>query len=130
MTNTNDLITVFLTFSVKPILEMICSEIDSKFYTEDEINRGMRTQFEYTDIIFKDMFLISDKIEKVLSSGIENIDGILEKLGELPRNTKSSQTYWMTKNFGPIDEVLNSSESTEGGDNSEQKVLRVGTERE
>lgn len=95
----DNLVDNFLTFGIDPLCCQIEEEITSKRYTKEEYLEGSRLSIDTTTIKHIDIFSIAANIDKLIADGVYNVDGILEKLGDEPRNTPFSQQYVRTKNY-------------------------------
>lgn len=114
MTNVKDIISSYIAFRIEPLAKMISEELTRKTGTVDDYLKGTYFDVDTTSIMHHDIFEIADSIEKLISSGVYNVDNILTKLGEQPLNTEFSKQHWMTKNFDKIENVMNGlSESNE-----------------
>ena len=116
MTNVKDLICSYLTFAIEPVKKMIETEITRKYFTKAEYSKKSYCVIDTSKILHIDIFEVADKIEKLISSGHSNIDEVREITGHEALNTEFSSQYWMTKNFSKIEELLNSIESSKGGE--------------
>ena len=97
-------------YTIKPLLKKITDEINAKFITTEEYFKGNTVGYyiqTYTDI-----FEISNSIEKVLSSGILNINEIRSELGREELEGEFFETYFITKNFSTAEEALKGGENT------------------
>lgn len=120
MTNTNDVINQFITFGVDPWAQMISDELTRGFYDFSAWGGGKNyIKVDTSKINHTDIFQIADKAEKLVSSGLFSIDGVLDAMGADMINEDYSQAHWITKNYELIQDALArlTSESTEGGDN-------------
>ncbi len=102
-----------LTIGIDPVVEMIQEEIIRKRYGKKAFISKSYLFIDTTNIRHIDIFKIAEKIDKLISSGMYSIDGLLEKVGDIPLNTEWSKKHWITKNYSDIDNL-------EGGENSEQ----------
>lgn len=119
VTNLKEVINQFITFSIKPIAEMISEEMTRVFYSEDEILKGSKILINISSINYRDIFDVADKIDKLIYSSVTNIDESRRLLNLPTLNTKWSQQHWMTKNNGRIEDVMNGVDnSNSNSDNS------------
>lgn len=102
----------FLTFCADPIVDMINEEINRKRYGK-AILKGSKLEIDTTCIKHIDIFSVAEKIDKLISSGMYSIDGLLEKVGDIPLKTEWSEKHWITKNYSEINQI-----NAEGGDNN------------
>lgn len=103
----------FLTFGIDPIVDLINEEINRKRYGK-AILKGSRVEIDTTCIKHIDIFSVAEKIDKLISSGMYSIDGLLEKVGEVPLRTEWSEKHWITKNYSDIDQI-----DSKGGEGNE-----------
>lgn len=94
----------FLTFGVDPIVDMINEEINRKRYGK-AILKGSKLEIDTTCIKHIDIFSVAEKIDKLISSGMYSIDGLLEKVGDIPLKTEWSEKHWITKNYSEISQI-------------------------
>jgi len=131
VTNLKEVINQFITFAVKPYASLIGEEITRTLYTEQEILDGNRVEVDISSINYKDIFDIANGIDKLISTGIANIDET-RKMVNLPvLDTEFSKQYWMTKNYSKIEEAVQeqlvpNSSSNESNNNSEYSNLEGG----
>lgn len=104
--NTNDVLNQFLTFSVDPIAKMMSDELTRKSFTFEEWSAGSRVIVDTKCINHVDIFNVADKIDKLISSGVFNIDDVLSALGYQPLNTEFSQAHYITKNYELAEDAL------------------------
>lgn len=103
----------FLTFGVDPIVDLISEEINRKRYGK-AVLKGSRVEIDTTCIKHIDIFSVAEKIDKLISTGMYSIDGLLEKVGEVPLGTEWSEKHWITKNYSEISQIdLKGGESNE-----------------
>lgn len=124
MTNTNDVVNQFITFGVDPFAEMVSEELTRKFYPYLAWDGGKnRIEIDTSTINHVDMFQVADKAEKLVSSGLFNIDEVRKPLRAEMLGTDFSQAHWITKNYSLIQDALAQLTATEkGGDKeSDQK---------
>ena len=117
MTNTKEIISMFITFVIEPLTKQLNEELSRKTGTMDEFLNGTYFKVDITSIIHVDLFEIAEKVDKFIGSGVYDIDEIRYKLDEKPLNTEYSKQHWMTKNYGKIEDVMNGlEESKKGGE--------------
>ena len=120
MTNTNDVINQFITFGVDPWAQMISDELTRGFFDFSSWGGGENyLKVDTSKINHTDIFQIAAQAEKLVSSGLFSIDGVLDAMGADMINEDYSQAHWITKNYELVQDALTrlTSESTEGGDN-------------
>lgn len=106
MTNVKDIISHYLTFTIDPIATMISQEITSNSFSIEDWQKGNYVKVDTSKINHLDIFEISDKIEKLVSSGVFSINGVLEKLGEPKLEEEYADKHFITKNYSEIEEYL------------------------
>lgn len=92
----------YLTFSIDPIVDLISEEVNRKRYRKTAYLNGSYLKIDTTCIKHIDIFSIAEKIDKLVSSGMYSIDGLLEKVGDTVLKTDWSEKHWITKNYSEI----------------------------
>ncbi|WP_299997616.1 phage portal protein [uncultured Clostridium sp.] len=110
--NMNDVVSTFLTFCVDPIADMLGQEVTRKLYSEEQYFEGCLCKVDTSCITHYDLFGISDKADRLIASGVTDIDEIRTKVNLEELNTSWSKQHYFTKNYGKIEDVLKG-----GGDN-------------
>ena len=105
ITNMNEIMKVFLTFSVDPVADMI-QEVLNKRAGVRNWKSGEYYRVDTGKIIHRDIFDLSNAMDKLLASGNLCIDEIREEIGREPLNTKWSRQHWMTKNYTKIEDAM------------------------
>lgn len=106
MTNMGDLVNTLLTFGVDPEAKMIADELTRKNFTADEVKAGSRVAVDTSTIKHIDLFDAAPSIAQLLSYGALTIDDVLIALGREPIGDDITSARLMTKNLGPIEDVL------------------------
>lgn len=109
-----DVTSNYLTFSIDPIVDLLSEEVNRKRYGKINYLKDSFLKIDTTCIKHIDIFSISEKIDKLISSGMYSIDGLLEKVGDTPLDTEWSVKHWITKNYSEITKL-----DQEGGDKDE-----------
>lgn len=107
MTNTKEIISHYLTFTIDPIAKMISQELTANSFSFEEWQEGCYIKVDTTSINHLDIFEIADKVEKTISTGLYCIDEIRDKLDEPKLNNDFSKKHFITKNYASIDDYLN-----------------------
>ena len=97
-------------YTMKPLLKKITDEINAKFITTEDYFEGNVASYYIERYL--DIFDVSNSIEKVLSSGILNINEIRSELGREELQGEFFNTYFITKNFSTAEEALKGGENT------------------
>ena len=108
--NTEEANKNFLMYTMKPLLKKITDEINAKFITTEDYFKGDVASYYIQRYL--DIFDVSNSIEKVLSSGILNINEIRSELGREELQGEFFNTYFITKNFSTAEEALKGGENT------------------
>lgn len=113
--NTAEVVRQFLTFAVDPIAQMMGDELTRKSFSYEEWQEGSQIIVDTKRINHVDIFDVADKVDKLISSGVFNIDAVLSALGYQPLNTEFSTAHYITKNYELAEEALR--QLTGGGEN-------------
>lgn len=105
MTNISEITNSFLTYAVDPIADQISKEFTAKFYTRAEIAAGSHVTMDTTRVGHIDIFDIAPAISALIGSGF-SLDEMRDATGWPRIGTDESQEHLITRNFGPLEEVL------------------------
>lgn len=106
----DDTFITFLTLCIEPIAQMLSAEATKQFFSYDEWQGGNKVEFDTTTISIAAIASIAQGCEKLIGSGVMNIDEVRQRmLGLNALNTDLSQKYFVTRNFADIEK-----ESREG----------------
>lgn len=105
MTNMTEITKQFLTYAIEPISEQIGRELTAKFYEPKDIENGSRVNVDTTRISHIDIFDIAPAISALIGSGF-SLDEVRDATGWQRIGTEESQEHLITKNYGPLEEVL------------------------
>lgn len=105
MTNLDEITRVFLTFTVKPLAKQISEELTSKLFDPLEWYRGSEVVVDTSRIKYIDIFDSAPSVQQLLGAGY-SMDELREYLNQPTIGTEESKQHLITRNFGPIDEVL------------------------
>lgn len=106
ITNMNEIVKVYLTVCIDPIADMLSEEITRKTSTFSEWKNGNYVKVDTSCISYMDILEVSSAVDKLIASGVCNIDEMRERLNFTTLNTEFSQQYFMTKNYSKIDDVI------------------------
>lgn len=91
---------------IEPIAAVIAKELTKQMFTFDEWQRGCRFEVDTTNIEHLDIASLAGAVEKLIGSGVMNIDEVRTRiLGLNALNTEQSTKYWITKNFADIEKM-------------------------
>lgn len=106
---------------IEPIAAAIAKELTKQMFTFEEWQNGCRFEVDTTNIEHLDIASLAGAVEKLIGSGVMNIDEVRTRiLGLNALNTEQSKKYWITKNFSDIEKTATS--VTEGGADDETNL--------
>ena len=111
--DTSKAIDEFLTFCINPLIEMLTDEMNRKSFSPYQIINGYYFKFNTLAIKHIDILDIANAIDKLLSSGFTCINDLRILIGLDPIDEEWANQFFMTKNYAPIEELLN---ALKGGD--------------
>lgn len=111
--DTSKAIDEFLTFCIDPLIEMLTDEMNRKSFSPYQIINGHYFKFNTLAIKHIDILDIANAIDKLLSSGFTCINDLRVLIGLDPIDEEWANQFFMTKNYAPIEELLN---ALKGGD--------------
>ena len=111
--DTSKAIDEFLTFCIDPLIEMLTDEMNRKSFSPYQIINGHYFKFNTLAIKHIDILDIANAIDKLLSSGFTCINDLRILIGLDPIDEEWANQFFMTKNYAPIEELLN---ALKGGD--------------
>lgn len=111
--DTSKAIDEFLTFCIDPLIEMLTDEMNRKSFSPYQIINGYYFKFNTLAIKHIDILDIANAIDKLLSSGFTCINDLRILIGLDPIDEEWANQFFMTKNYAPIEELLN---ALKGGD--------------
>lgn len=106
---------------IEPIVSVIAKELTKQMFTFEQWKKGCRFEVDITNIEHLDISSLAGAAEKLIGSGVMNIDEVRVRiLGLNALNTPQSKKYWITKNFADIEKL--NSENTGGGATNETNL--------
>ena len=112
ITNINDMINMFLTFTIDPLADMLSEEITRKMYPFKSWKKGNYVKCDTSCISHVDILDVADKVDKAISSGVVCVDEVRKRLDMEPYGDEFGQMRFVTRNYATIDEVLNGDQSS------------------
>ena len=107
---------------IEPIAKAISTELTKQMFTFEQWQKGYYFEVDITNIEHLDIAELAGAAEKLIGSGVMNIDEVRTRiLGLNALNTAQSTKYWITKNFADIEKM--SIESTTGGGAEDESIL-------
>jgi HK97 family phage portal protein len=100
----------YIRFTIKPLLKKIEAEINAKFFTEEEYQRGEK--LEVSPVSYYDVIEIASAIDKLMSSGFAKGNEVRRAVGWEDSDDPNLEKHLLTKNYAIMDE----SGTLEGGD--------------
>lgn len=110
ITNMNEIVKVFLTFCIDPIADMIGEELTRKIYSFEEWQKGCYIKIDTSTINHIDILDVAEKVDKLISSGVNCIDEVRAIIDYPAIDTEFSKTHFITKNYDTIENRLKGEE--------------------
>ena len=107
ITNINDMINMFLTFTIDPLADMIGEEITRKMYPFNDWKEGNYVKVDTSCISHVDILDVADKVDKAISSGVVCIDEVRKRLDMEALGTDFGKKHFVTKNYSTNEDTLN-----------------------
>lgn len=104
----------FLTFCIDPLLDNLQEEINRKRSGYAGYSAGTYLKIDSKSIKHIDLLSVSTAIDKLIGSGAFCVNDIRELVGEQPIDEDWAWQHFITRNYMPFEEALNS--AVEGGD--------------
>lgn len=104
--DTSNAVNNFLTFCLNPLVKFITDELNRKMYGMELYNEKTYVKCDTTNIKVVDLRDIANALDVLTRIGAYCIDDSLEALGMEPLDTDWSKTRFMTKNYMPIEDML------------------------
>lgn len=114
--DTADTVNNLLTFCINPLAEMIADEINRKSYRKQAYLERTYLKVDTTNIKAVDIKQIANSLDILTRIGAYCVDDSLMALGKEPLGTEWSRQRFMTKNYQPIDQMLNNKGKVKGGE--------------
>lgn len=103
---------------IEPIVKVIATELTKQLFTFEQWAAGCYFEIDLTNIDNLDIAQLAGAAEKLIGSGVMNIDEVRTKIfGIQALNTTQSTKYWITKNFADIEKM-----SIAGGEENESNL--------
>lgn len=110
ITNMQEIVKVYLSFCIDPLADMMSEELTRKTTDYFTWKSGNRVEVDTSCINHIDIFEIADKADKLISSGIMDIDEVRARLRLDTLDTEFSKQHWITKNNAKIEDLLEGGE--------------------
>lgn len=107
ITNMQEIVKVYLSFCIDPLAQMISEELTRKTNTFDTWSAGNRIVVDTSAINHIDMLEVAADVDKLVSSGVANINDVRKRLGMDELEDDFASAHYLTKNYAPVDEAAN-----------------------
>jgi HK97 family phage portal protein len=114
ITNMNEIVKVYLSFCIDPLADMISEEFTRKYYSFDEWKAGNYIKVDTSCINHVDILEVANEVYNLVGAGF-SLDELRDRLDKQKLNTEFSRTHFLSKNFVPAEDMLNS-EIPKGGE--------------
>ena len=107
---TADAKTRLLTDVVDPIADQLSEEINRKRYGKAKVLRGDGMHIDTSTILHADLFADAPNFEKLISSGLFSVNGLLRMVGQPEIPETWANEHFITKNFEEV-KIANGNET-------------------
>lgn len=128
ITNINDMINMFLTFTIDPLADMISEEITRKMYPFSEWKKGNYVKCDTSCISHVDILDVADKVMNAIGSGVVSIDEVRNRIGMPSLNNELGKHHFVTRNYATPEEVLEPTEPEPKLNNNTAKGVNTDEE--
>lgn len=94
----------FLRYGVKPICNLLETEITRKLYGYDAVAKNSYLAIDTARLEVTGVFDMAEKVDKLISCGVYSIDEVRKKMGEEELQIPESEKHFITKNYSEISE--------------------------
>jgi HK97 family phage portal protein len=109
---TSDALDNFLTFCLDPLCDMLQEEINRKRSGYAGLANGTYVKIDTRAVKHVDLLSVSTAIDKLISSGAFCVNDIRELVGEQPIDEEWAYSHWITRNYMPFEEALQTGEGS------------------
>lgn len=124
--DTSKAVDQMLTFCVDPLIELLQDEINRQTFTVDEMLNGTYIRFDTNAIKHIDLLDVSTAIDKLISSGFMSINDLRRACHMDTIDEPWADAYFMTKNYSPIEDLLNPLSMDRKEDADNEKMVSAG----
>jgi len=124
--DTSKAVDQMLTFCVDPLIELLQDEINRQTFTVDEMLNGTYIRFDTNAIKHIDLLDVSTAIDKLISSGFMSINDLRRACHMDTIDEPWADAYFMTKNYSPIEDLLNPLSMDRKEDADYEEMVSVG----
>lgn len=104
--DTHEAMKNFLTFCINPLADMIGDEINRKMYGKRDFKKRSYVKVDTTHIRAVDIKDVANALDVLFRIGAYSIDDCLKYLGMEPIGGEVGQQRFVTKNYQPIEDVI------------------------
>ncbi|MEG0900293.1 MAG: phage portal protein [Oscillospiraceae bacterium] len=108
--DTGNAVNDFVTFCINPFVKRIADEINRKVYKKEDYLKRTYMKIDTTNIRSVDIKDVAGSLDILMRIGAYNVDECLEHLGMEPLGTQWSKTRFITKNYMPIEKMVEGGE--------------------
>lgn len=110
ITNINDMINMFLTFTIDPLADMLSEEITRKMFPFKDWKKGNYVKCDTSSISHVDILDVADRVMNAIGSGVVSIDEVRSRIDMPPLDNDLGKHHFVTRNYATPEEVLNPAE--------------------
>lgn len=114
ITNMNEIVKVYLSFCIDPLADMVSEEFTRKYYSFNEWEAGNYIKVDTSCINHVDILEVAQQVYNLVGAGF-SLDEVRDRLDKNRLNTDFSRMHFLSKNFVPAEDMLNS-EIPKGGE--------------
>ena len=114
ITNMNEIVKVYLSFCIDPLADMVSEEFTRKYYSFNEWKAGSYIKVDTSCINHVDILEVAQQVYNLVGAGF-SLDEVRDRLDKNRLNTDFSRMHFLSKNFVPAEDMLNS-EIPKGGE--------------
>lgn len=114
ITNMNEIVKVYLSFCIDPLADMVSEEFTRKYYSFNEWKTGNYIKVDTSCINHVDILEVAQQVYNLVGAGF-SLDEVRDRLDKNRLNTDFSRMHFLSKNFVPAEDMLNS-EIPKGGE--------------
>jgi phage portal protein, HK97 family len=106
--DTSKAVDQLLTFCIDPLCDMLQEEINRKRNGYAGFSQGTYLKIDTKSIKHVDLLSVATAIDKLIASGCFTVNDIRKAVGDEPIDEEWANSFFITKNYAPIEEILNS----------------------
>lgn len=106
ITSINDIMNVYLTICIDPLADMFSEELTRKTGDFSSWRNGDCVRVDTSCVRHLDILEVAPNAEKLVSSGVAQVDEVRERIGLPPYNDEFGRTRFITKNFQTAETAL------------------------